>query len=48
MDVIMCDRLCCSQVGLAEGLNLLSVRTILSLIGVPNSVIPAKAGIQYP
>jgi hypothetical protein len=33
---------CRSRMGLAEGLNPLIVRTIVSLIGVPNSVIPAK------
>ena len=41
----MWDRLCRSRMGLAEGLNPLIVRTIVSLIGVPNSVIPAKAGV---
>ena len=48
MSVVMWDRLCRSRMGLAEGPNPLIVRTIVSLIGVPNSVIPAKAGIQYP
>ena len=44
----MRDRLCRSRMGLAEGLNPLILRTIVSLIRAPNSVIPAKAGIQYP
>ena len=48
MGVVMWDRLCRSRMGLAEGLNPLIVRTIVTLIGVHNSVIPAKAGIQYP
>jgi len=47
MSVVMWGRQCRSHMGLAEGLNPLIVKTIVSLIGVPNSVIPAKAGIQY-